>query len=56
MTVVLTLDEVPCVGPGCGDRFWPQDGWSGLCPSCVALAEEHLVGVHEEVAGCPHCC
>ena len=49
--VVMTKDEVVavlawCDNPWCGELFDSRDGWSGHCPSCLALADEHLSGSH----------
>ena len=49
--VVMTKDEVVavlawCDNPWCGELFDSRDGWSGHCPSCLALADEHLSGRH----------
>ena len=45
----MTKDEVVavlawCDNPWCGELFDPRDGWGGHCPSCLALADEHLLG------------
>ena len=47
----MTKDDVVavlawCDNPWCGELFDSRDGWSGHCPSCLALADEHLSGRH----------
>lgn len=59
---VTTLDLLWCENAWCGEGYRPDDGWAGRCPSCLALADEHLAGRHTpEPAsrrvgdGCPEC-
>ncbi len=52
---VLTEDSVRCAGAVCGGLFPADEGWSGFCASCAALSDEHLLGAHADVEGCPHC-
>ncbi len=35
-----------CANAWCGDVFDAAEGWAGRCPSCLALADEHLAGTH----------
>jgi hypothetical protein len=59
--VAMTKDEVVtvlawCDNPWCGELFDPQDGWDGRCPSCLALADEHMAGDHTVlIEACVEC-
>jgi hypothetical protein len=45
-----------CDNPWCGDVYDIRDGWGGRCPSCLALADEHLSGLHAVVIeACVEC-
>jgi hypothetical protein len=35
-----------CDNGWCGQVYDTVDGWAGRCPSCLALADEHLAGLH----------
>lgn len=52
----LTDDLVWCESVWCGLEFSPAEGWGGLCPSCLALVDEHLgYGHAQEVDACGEC-
>src|SRR3954464_6271682 len=59
--VAMTKDEVVavlawCDNPCCGELFDLQDGWDGRCPSCLALADEHVAGHHTVlIEACVEC-
>jgi hypothetical protein len=35
-----------CDNVWCGQVYDTVEGWAGRCPSCLALADEHLAGFH----------
>lgn len=35
----------PCLS--CANHFALEEGWAGYCPSCLALSDEHLAGLHD---------
>ncbi|MFY0406721.1 hypothetical protein [Solicola sp. PLA-1-18] len=47
----------PALCAGCPDRYAPEDGWGGLCPSCCALLDDHAAGRHDRrtVTSCLGC-
>jgi hypothetical protein len=57
----VTKDEVGialawCDNVWCGEVYDVDEGWGGRCPSCVALADEHLAGRHSVVIeACVEC-
>lgn len=52
----LLVDLGWCENVWCGLGYAADEGWAGLCPSCLALLDEHLAGVHEAVLDdCPDC-
>ena len=61
LEVAMTKDDVVaalawCDNPWCGEVYDLRDGWGGRCPSCMALADEHLSGVHPVVIeACVEC-
>ena len=45
-----------CDNPWCGEVYDIHDGWGGRCPSCLALADEHVSGLHAVVIeACVEC-
>jgi hypothetical protein len=61
LEVAMTKDEVVaalawCDNPWCGEVYDVRDGWGGRCPSCLALADEHVSGLHAVVIeACVEC-
>lgn len=42
-----------CCEFGCSLTFAEYEGFAGICPSCVALRDEHDAGMHRD--GVPDC-
>jgi hypothetical protein len=55
----VLVELVWCDSAWCGEVFDAADGWAGRCPSCLALADEHLAGGHTDwgrfVEACSEC-
>jgi len=46
VTVLNRLELLWCDNAWCGEVYAAVEGWAGRCPSCLALADEHLAGAH----------
>ncbi len=44
-----------CENVWCALEYVQTDGWGGLCPSCVALVDEHLASGHGPTRECREC-
>lgn len=55
---VDAIDDVLCsMCSNCSSGFAVHDGWSGLCPECCAVLDDHDAGRHltHSMPGCRTC-